>query len=56
MNALIAFLYTLLGLFIIATWLLGFVIAKGVSAFFCIFPLYSWYVVIEYFWNHVQLC
>lgn len=46
----------LFGVLFIATWLLGFVIAKGWAAFFCIFPLYSWYVVIEYFWNHVQLC
>lgn len=36
------------GLLMGATWLLGFVFAKGVvSTLFCIFPFYAWYLDIE---------
>jgi hypothetical protein len=55
-----SFLDNLLGLIFLSVfftvWTLGFVIAKGFAAFACIFPPYALYVVVEYAWNHVQLC
>lgn len=42
----------LFALFLGITWLLGFVIAKGVwSTIFCIIPFYSWYLVLDFFFN-----
>lgn len=39
---------TLLSLYLMMLWIAGFVLAKGFwSTFFCIFPFYAWYLVIE---------
>lgn len=43
--------------FVIVPWLLGFVIAKGFwSTLACIIPFYSWYLVVEYFFNRYLAC
>lgn len=45
-----AFANGVLAIFLVATWLLGFVIAKGFwSTLFCWFPFYAWYLVIDHF-------
>ena len=39
-------------LFLGIAWLIGFVIAKGFwSTVFCLNPIYSWYLVVEYYWS-----
>ncbi len=42
------FSQTVFGVWIIITWIAGFVLAKGFwSTFFCIIPFYAWYLVVE---------
>lgn len=51
--------YLLIGILeltLLVFWLLGFVIAKGFwSTLFCFFPFYSWYLVVEFFFNRYFL-
>jgi hypothetical protein len=40
------------GFVMIISWLLGFVLAKGFwSTLACTFPLYAWYLVVEFFFH-----
>ena len=49
-SAIVFIVNAIMGFVLVVAWLLGFVIAKGFwSTFSCLFPFYSFYLVIEHF-------